>query len=347
MVIHGPSAGGGSVSHQLVAYGGRDEGLFVGASPESPFWPTLRTISEQEFLFERFVEGTGCSGAYNALTCLRGLPIETIQASNVVSPFPGGSSSPLPLWSFLPVVDHDLIPDQLYKLFEQGRFVRVPTLVGDDTNEGTYFTPNCTSADQVKQFMKNNYPGLTPSQLDAIIKAYPLSSLQPLLPDHAPYYSVGSAAYGDSTFTCPGNTIASAMTRYMGTNSVWNYRYNVADPVNEAEGLGVPHTWETEAIFGVGETGGSGAASYAPGGINANVVPLTMDYWISFVRSLNPNTYREAGSPEWENWRSSSLNGAGARRLRIMTNATVMESVPNDMVERCSLWMELASAMEL
>jgi acetylcholinesterase len=238
-------------------------------------------------------------------------------------------------------------------LFEHGRFVRVPVLVGDDTNEGTYFAPNATSADQVKQFMKNNYPGLTAAQLDAIIYAYPLSSLQPLLPVHAPYYTVGSAAYGDSTFTCPGNTIAAAVTRYVGANRVWNYRYNVLDPGNAAAGIGVPHASETEAIFGVGESQSSHWPSYNPGGINANVVPLVMDYWISFIRSLDPNTYREPGSPYWENWVSSSSSSSSpipsleAKRLRIQTNETAMESVPNDIIGRCSLWIELASAMEL
>ena len=311
-------------------------------------WPTLRRISEQEWLYERFVNETGCSAADNALSCLQSLSIESIQASNQVSPFPGGSSSPLPVSVWLPVIDHDLIPDQLYTLFEQGRFIRVPILVGDDTNEGTYFTPNLTSAGQVKTFMNNNYPGLTLGQLDAIISAYPLNSLQPLLPAHAPYYSVGSAAYGDSTFSCPGNTIAAAMTQYMGVNHVWNYRYNVIDPDNIAAGLGVPHAFETEAIFGVGETGASDWASYHPGGINANVVPLTMDYWISFIRSLDPNTYREAGSPYWENWGSSSpITGLGAKRLKIQTNETAMESVPNDMIERCGLWKELASSMAI
>lgn len=311
-------------------------------------WTTLRTISEQEWQYERFANETGCSAADNALNCLQALPIESIQASNVVSPFPGGSTSPLPVAVWLPVIDHDLIPDQLYTLFEQGRFIRVPTLVGDDTNEGTYFTPNSTSADQVKEFIKNNYPGLTPGQLNAIISSYPLSSFQHLLPAHAPYYTVGSAVYGDSTFTCPGNTISAAMTKYMGVNHVWNYRYNVIDPVNTVFGLGVPHAFETEAIFGVAETGESDWTSYHPGGINANVVPLTMDYYISFVRSLDPNTYREAGSPYWENWgSSSSITGRGAKRLKIQTNETAVESVPRYMIERCGLWKELASSMEL
>ena len=66
------------------------------------------------------------------------------------------------------------------------------------------------------------------------------------------------------------------------------------------------------------------------------------------IRSLDPNTYREAGSPYWENWGSSSpITGLGAKRLKIQTNETAMESVPNDMIERCGLWKELASSMAI
>lgn len=335
-MIHGASAGGGSVSYQMIAYGGRDDHLFVGASPESPFWPTQRTVSEMEFQFDRFVSDTGCSGQPDALTCLRSLNLTTIQKANVLSPFPGASARPLPKWYFLPVIDGDFVTDHMYNLFTAGKFVKVPMLVGDDTDEGTAFAINATSPAEVSNFLKNNYPDLTPAQLQRINEAYPL---MPPFPKHASYFPSAAAAYGDATFTCPGDKMAEAVAQYVSPQSVWNYRYNVQDPDNLANGVGVPHTFETSAIFGVGYAGGA-AASYS--GSNAGIVPIVMDYWLSFVRTLDPNPFKAANAPVWQAW------GAGeGQRLKLQTNDTVMEVVPQETETKCALWMDLAPAMEV
>jgi acetylcholinesterase len=291
-----------------------------------------------EFQFQRFVQDTGCFHSNDALSCLRSVDIATIQAANVPSPFPGGSSSPLPLWYFLPVIDGDLIPNELYDLFEQGKFIRVPLLVGDDTNEGSIFAYNASTSSDVTEFMRNNYPNLSSSQLDAINDAYPLMTP---VPEHAAYFPSASAAYGDATFTCPGNLMAESFAKYFSADKVWNYRYNVLDPSNVAEGLGVPHTYETAAIFGPGYAGSlSASSSYFSS--NEAIVPLTMDYWISFVKDLNPNTFRDASVPKWQPWGSG--NG---QRLMIQTNATAMESVPQSLTENCSLWRGLSATMEV
>jgi acetylcholinesterase len=307
----------------------------VGAVPESTFWPTERTVAEMEFQFQRFVEDTGCSQS-DALSCLRSADIATIQAANVASPFPGGSSNPLPLWYFLPVIDGDLITDELHNLFEQGKLIRVPLLVGDDTNEGSIFAFNAATSSDVAQFMKNNYPNLSSSQLDAINKAYPLMAP---LPEHAAFFPSASAAYGDSTFTCPGNLMAESLAKFFSPDQVFNYRYNVLDPGNVAAGLGVPHTFETAAIFGPGFAGAAAASYFTT---NAAIVPVTMDYFISFVKALDPNPYKDPSAPEWQPF------GFGqGQRLKIQTNATSMESVPQSLTEDCLLWNSLAPTMEV
>lgn len=270
------------------------------------------------------------------MSCLRSLNISTIQSANVASPFPGASKSPLPLWYFLPVIDDTFVTGHMYNLFTAGKFVKVPMLVGDDTDEGTYFGANANSAAEVSNFMKNNYPRLSPDQLEQINAAYPLMAP---LPKHNAYFPSAAAAYGDGTFTCPGNQLAESVAQYLSPNQVWNYRYNVLDEDNLAAGLGVPHTFETSAIFGVGNAGNA-AASYS--GANADIVPLVMRYWISFVLNLDPNPFRAGGAPVWEPWG----NGDG-RRLRIQTNDTAMEGVPEELVRKCALWKELAPTMEV
>ncbi|KAJ5151585.1 hypothetical protein N7492_009880 [Penicillium capsulatum] len=335
VVIHGDSAGAGSVAHHLTATDANERHFFVGAVAESNFWPTQRTVTEMKFQYDGFVKDLGCDGKDNSLSCLRSLRIDTLQKADVTKPFPGGSKSPNPLWYFLPVVDGKLVPDRLWHLFQQDKFLHVPLMVSDDTNEGTDFGYNADNPQEVAQFIKNNYPGLNDTQLSTINRAYPLT--QPL-PKHKPYFPSAAKAYGESTFTCPGNLMSASMAQHFSADKVWNYRFNVRDPSEVAAGKGVPHVFDLPAIFGVSSTN-EPTESYAT--INRAIIPITMNYFLSFVKSLDPNKHRDKKAPEWKSWGK----GTG-QRLKLQTNATEMEDVPKDQLERCSMWNTLAAAMQ-
>ncbi len=62
-----------------------------------------------------------------------------------------------------------------------------------------------------------------------------------------------------------------------------------------------------------------------------------MSYWLSFVRTLDPNTLRNPGSPEWKQWDSD----LGMSRLMIETNKTQMETTPKDQLTKCQFWLGL------
>ena len=94
--------------------------------------------------------------------------------------------------------------------------------------------------------------------------------------------------------------------------------------------------WGTNSNAG----GGPGSAYQTT---NAPDVPLVMDYWLSFVRAFNPNTYKEAESPTWD------TVGTSPSQRRILIEAggkASMESVSADQQERCKFWKGLAIQME-
>lgn len=334
VVIHGDSAGGGSVTYHLTAYGGGVENLFVGAIAESPFLPTHRTVAESEFQFNRFVENANCSQAADALACLRSQDTATLQSADEASRFPGATETPL--WYFLPVIDGTFSPADLYTLLEQGNVTRVPVIVGDDNDEGTYFAPNISKAGEFLTYMQANYPHLTSSDLQRIRQTYPPTTQYP---HHAYYFGAAAEAYGESTFTCPGIEIISSLAQYNSPLKAWNYRYNVKDYADVNAGLGVPHVSEKPAIFGPENTGPCNGCSYET--YNKPMVPIVMDYWISFILSLDPNTFRNPAAPEWVPWSTD-----GGNRLRFQLNQTGMEVVPDAQMNRCGLWKQLAGTME-
>ena len=141
-------------------------------------------------------EQGGCTS--DELACLRSRNTSILQAANRPSAYPGGSHSPR--FYFTPCIDGEFIQDYPIRLFEQGKFVHVPVMFGDDTNEGSGFAANASTPADVADFLVDQYPRLTVADTDAINAKYPLMAP---IPGHAPYFPSASAAYGEVTFTCP------------------------------------------------------------------------------------------------------------------------------------------------
>lgn len=263
-----------------------------------------------EFQYQTLLKRANCTST----DCLRKLDVKDLLTTALPQPFPGGPPKAMPFWYWLPVIDGGLIPDQSYNLYEQGRFNRVPVLIGNAENEGSFFAANATTLEETHTFLQSNYPRLTAEDLKDIDALYPKL---PPMPAHAEWFPVAAATYGDSTFTCPGNTVASAVAKFVDSSKIWNYRCNIHDPDMIAAGLGVPHIMELTAVFGYGN-GGQEQKSFQT--TNAPIIPVIMNYWISFVRTLNPNTHKVEQAPEWKTW------GEGeGERLRLQTNSTEME----------------------
>lgn len=336
-MIHGASAGAGSVGQHLISYGGRNDGLFVGAVTQSPYFPTQMNVSELEWQFTRYSALANCNGTTDPLACLRSSDIDTLQKANYVMPYPGQDNAPQSYYG--PCVDGDLIQDYPSVLLAQGKYINVPLMVGDEPDEGTLFVANASTAKEQADFMANNYPKLNTSSLVAMNNIYTPAGSDS---DHAAYFSSLANAWGQATLICPGINLCQVMS---STNSsgVWNYSYNITTTQSEDSGLGVTHTIDTGAIFGPYYEGTPDlASSIAYTTYNAAAVPILMDYYISFVKTLSPNTYRNAAAPEWVPYSSNSTQ----QRLKLEIGDTVMEDVPGPLLGNCVFWAGLATAME-
>lgn len=338
VVIHGASAGAGSVALHLTAFGGRNDSLFTAAIAESVFFPAQPFVPQLEYQFDRLTNTTGCATAADQVACLRGLDTAVLQAQNVPSPFPGRTASPVPLFYWTPCIDGDFLQDLPYNMFAQGKFVNVPLLFGNDNDEGSEFATNAATPDDMVNFLQNNYPLLTTNDTASIVNMYPLMAA---LPQHAAWFPSASMAYGEATFICPAVSILSAYRVASGNQDVqlWNYRYNVVDQANAAAGLGVPHLWESFAVFGPANLGGQGAPqSYVT--YNAQVVPQVMAYFLSFVQTRDPNPLRSPGSPAWDGWGATGTSNGS--RIVLETGNTRMEVVEGAQMARCQFWAGLA-----
>ncbi|TGJ87283.1 hypothetical protein E0Z10_g1473 [Xylaria hypoxylon] len=340
VVIHGASAGAGSVALHLLGNATDAESgkrLFVGAVGESVFFPSQPFVSELEWQFDLTLHRAGCDDDDDAMACLRAKSTEVLQAANAPAGFPGGPATPLPLFFWTPCVDGDILRDLPY-LLSKGAFHQRARDYGeyDRRIEGTVFAADTSTRNDTTTFLQSNYPLLSESNTSSILERYPQMGG---LPGHSAWFPSTAMAYGEATFTCPGAHILNSYARHWNSSRAWGYRYDVHDAENIAAGLGVPHIFESWAIFGPDSPSGPGGGPQSYYTYNAEVVPIMMDYWISFVRTLDPSRLRYPDAPRWQSW------GHAEKRLLVQTGNVSTETVSDDQEERCAFWKTLAPVM--
>lgn len=314
----------------LTAYGGRDDGLFHAAAAESQSFPSMYTVEENQYQIDALASRTECDhdNRNETLACLRDSDVATLQENGYNSPLPGGQNPPLFMYG--PTIDGDIVPDLTLRLFEQGKFIKVPTIFGSVANEGSLFTPKDTETiEESDIFLTDTWPELTSEQLDIIHSKYEDSET---FPHSGALWRHTSDIYGDIRYACPGTFIPSMYTEY-GSPNTWQYRYAVEDPEHMESGLGVPHVIEKHAIRGLDYSGGGAPDSYYDE--NADIIPIMQGYWTSFIMHYDPNISKDPSSPEWGRWGSEG-------RIFIKTDETKMEELDDLQAEKCDYLGEIA-----
>lgn len=339
VVLGGASAGAASVAYHMMADKDGKRKLFHAAAAESVSFGTVLTVDQAQYQYDNLVNRLGCASSDSAasLACLRSKSQKEIADKDSDIPYPGSSTAPIYMWS--PVIDGDFVTDYPYSAFKTGKFTRnIPVIFGDDTNGGAGFAPSrISSLKDSNQFIKDNFPAITAGQLDTLNKLYPNPQASSC-PSMGCWRGQAGSVYGEMRYMCPGLYLNDAFDhyndRYQKGTSSWAYRWNVEDKDQIAAGLGVPHIVELNAIFGPSNIyyGGQVPKSYRPGGTNAAAVQVIQGYWVSFIKTFDPNTLRWAGSAEWKAWKSGDT-AASARHQRLLFGTggkTAMEEIFRD-----------------
>ncbi|KAI3396681.1 hypothetical protein diail_11789 [Diaporthe ilicicola] len=145
VTIWGESSGAESVSAQVLAYNGRDDGLFRAAIAESGFGGILsrypggaNNTEAMDAVYGLLVSNTSCASTLNtsaSLDCLRSLPFDELNAA-----LNGTEAAPWP-----PMLDGDFttdnttVADYPANQLDGGRFPKIPILIGTNTDEGSAF----------------------------------------------------------------------------------------------------------------------------------------------------------------------------------------------------------------
>ncbi|KAF5371730.1 hypothetical protein D9758_003443 [Tetrapyrgos nigripes] len=281
VTIDGESTGGGSVEFHLVSPG--EEGLFSAAIAQSAARPPTPPPEQVQPLFDFFSENAGCGNGtvVEKMKCLRKASVSALaraQALAATDAFDNGYRF------FRPVVDGKIITTHPTASLLAGDFIKVPVMVGSTSNETTNTQPT------VETGLRNLFPGLDDQDIEEFLEKYPLEDFS------SPSQQL-QVATGESYLICARAAIGDA---YAPVTNVWSYRYNQPNPTGNIS-LGTGHAAENWMMFEGINTGSNGTGTFTPmTPTETAFAEELIAYWLSFVRSHNPNSHKLHRSPYWE-----------------------------------------------
>ncbi|CAI6336761.1 unnamed protein product [Periconia digitata] len=292
VVIMGTSAGGTSVVAQLAANHGDNtfpvpgsgrKPLFHGAIMQSPASPTYFTKEQANDFYGRVARGVGCAND-TSISCVRNASVGDLYWQNYPMAFAGRNTPPR--WMWAPTAEKG--PNALWTepgttALLNGHSAKVPTIIGYTSNEGTdQVFKTIDNEGDFKSYIKDHYPLLTDDDLDVLVKNYPNDRHWP---DSGSWWDAVSKAQGELRYICPTYLSAQGLAQH-GANSTekaptYTYQWDVHWGPDNVNGYGTKH-----------------AATV--GQVLARKDNEISDYFISFIKTLDPNKERRKGTAEWE-----------------------------------------------
>ena len=154
----GESAGGGSIMHQLTAFGGLNGPVpFQQAIIQSPYAINVPDSFEQQKTFLDFLSLLKVDAVAEA----RKLPSSSLITANSLQV----GQSPYGFFSYGPVRDGRFSPASLAKLLHQGWFDKnVKLMVAHNANEGLYFAnPFIRNESAFIETLQGGFPAISPT----------------------------------------------------------------------------------------------------------------------------------------------------------------------------------------
>ena len=320
ITLIGESAGGGSIMHQITAYGGLKPVSFQRAIPQSPGWFPISDQYTQENHTNTFLSYLNVSTLAEA----RQASTTAVQTANLLTVLQASFGS----YIFGPTVDGIFVPTQpgLSLLTNISYAKNIQVMAGHNTFEGPLFTPPyIQSNDDLASYISTNYRSAPDSVVDYIVnELYP-----PVYDGSQPYTSAIDRTVlvvTEQIFTCNTNYLARGYN-----NQTHNYWFAVPPAL---------HGVDIYSTFYRGQGTNLSQAIYAP------VANAMQTYFTNFAMTGNPNTpgLVSASGPvpyfpiQGNNATAMKLNYTVASATSVVPNIGV--ATDNTANARCAWWQK-------
>jgi para-nitrobenzyl esterase len=189
------------------------------------------------------------------------------------------------------IVDGVVIPDDPARLFDGGRFHNVPLLAGTNADEGTLFSRQKVSREQLRQSLLRSAPDRL---ADKVLAAYEVTD------ENAT--AAAARILGDTLFVSGTRAVLRAVAK--AQPKVFQYEFTRVNGVGRRSRLGAYHAADIVYNFGTLPDAIFGAAfGLQPGDFDetdARLSHVMSRALVSFVRTGSPNA---EGLPQWPAFR--------------------------------------------
>jgi carboxylesterase type B len=282
----GESAGGGSVVHQITAFGGSSGPVpFQQAILQSPGWQPNADPGFQELLIGYALTNASLltNKTITTVEDLRGLSLEEVALLNSVII----GRSPYGTYTYGPVVDGAFVPEMPGKLIAQGRFATSlnAVMMGTNFNEGVLFdSPFLQNDSDYRGNVRLFFLNATDDVVDYIATdLYPNDLSGKYNYTTQPLRAALSTA--EACFLCNTRYLAEALPNIV-SKSIFKYLFAVP-PAIHADDLG--YTFYN----------GNGSTTWEGYLVNEEVALTLQDYIVGFTISGSPNNRQSASPHPW------------------------------------------------
>jgi carboxylesterase type B len=296
VTLWGESSGGYSVGKQILAYGGRDDGLFRGAIMQSGFlgenWPYGVGDADEynEALYQELVAQSGCAGQPSLLECLRALPLDEL--NKVQNKSTTGMFGP---WVI--ATDGDIVQEMGSLAMKSGRFVKIPILLGTNTDERTSAAPRKDIDTDAEFEAMVALGGIDAATIQSITRLYPnIDSIgipknyhpSPDIPGLGKQYKRSAAFFGDAVEHAPRRLTSISWLKHK--QKAYTFRWNII-PEGVPDYVRATHFAEIPWVFGNLDGIGYEKNPFGDSHRYGEISKLMNRMWISFVVDQDPNLY--------------------------------------------------------
>ncbi|KAF2028860.1 alpha/beta-hydrolase [Setomelanomma holmii] len=301
ITLWGESAGAYSVGDHINAYNGESHGLFRAAILESgsAVGAPLNGSDWYQHMYDNLTQSVGCSNASDTLQCLRDVPYKSIA--------PYGYQG----LEWFHVIDDSFVPRYGQESLMQGKFTRIPLILGTNTDEGFGVNGVNTDEQAIEQLLTSNRWNVNEQEAKKLLELYPND---PTLgepygwgnrtwPEYGLQYKRYQSTATDLTMFAPRRLLAERMSVYV--DNVYSYRWDAPKFNNTPNTIGVNHFSEIPFVFGNTEQ------NITPLGNSTANIALSrqvMRMWTSFAYDLDPNGHGVAGVPAWPQYSKNVTN---------------------------------------
>ena len=283
VTLFGESAGGISTCMHLVSP--QSKGLFQRAIIESGPCDTGTEKAEAMAQGDAFLAALGCKDDADPLECARGKPIEDVMSAlpTSVDFFFGANAS------WFPVIDGWNLPDTPGKLLGEGKFEKVPVVLGSNGDEGTLFMYLAGEAGKIPDdaaFLALAEQ-LVPGKGAEVVAHYPTAT-------YGSAQAAAAASVGDAAFVCPSRRTARAIAKAGVDTYLYHFTYSPEGAL--LPNMGSFHSAEVKYVLG-------NPSQLLPKPLTDEELPLSatmMGYWSRHAEAGDPNGKDAVAWPKYD-----------------------------------------------